>query len=58
MSGAYGRSRQAATVTFMEVADSLLDLVGNTSMVRLARAGADLTCDLIAKVELPNPGGR
>jgi cystathionine beta-synthase len=41
----------------VEVADSLLDLVGNTPMVRLGRVGADLACDLIAKVELFNPGG-
>ncbi len=41
----------------MEVADSLLDLVGNTPMVRLRRVGADLTCDLIAKLEMFNPGG-
>ena len=41
----------------MEVADSLLDLVGNTPMVRLCRVGAELSCDLIAKVEMLNPGG-
>ena len=41
----------------MRVADSLLDLVGDTPMVRLCRVGADLECDLIAKVELLNPGG-
>jgi cystathionine beta-synthase len=41
----------------MDVADSLLDLVGNTPMVRLCRVGADLECDLIAKVEMLNPGG-
>ena len=41
----------------MEVADSLLDLVGNTPMVRLGRVGAGLACDLVAKVELFNPGG-
>src|SRR5664279_4511797 len=41
----------------MEVADSLLDLVGNTPMVRLRRVGAELSCDLIAKVEMFNPGG-
>src|SRR3954453_9733494 len=46
-----------ASVTPVEVADSLLDLVGNTPMVRLGRVGADLSCDLIAKVELFNPGG-
>jgi cystathionine beta-synthase len=41
----------------MEIADSLLNLVGNTPMVRLPRVGADLTCDLIAKLEMLNPGG-
>jgi cystathionine beta-synthase len=41
----------------MDVADSLLDLVGNTPLVRLGRVGADLACDLVAKVELFNPGG-
>ncbi|MFA5885277.1 MAG: cystathionine beta-synthase [Acidimicrobiia bacterium] len=41
----------------MEVADSLLDLVGNTPLVRLGRVGAGLSCDLVAKVELFNPGG-
>jgi cystathionine beta-synthase len=40
-----------------EIADSLLDLVGNTPLVRLGRVGADLACDLVAKVELFNPGG-
>jgi cystathionine beta-synthase len=41
----------------MEVADSLLDLVGNTPLVRLCRVGADLECDLVAKAEMLNPGG-
>ena len=41
----------------MDVADSLLDLVGNTPLVRLGRVGAHLRCDLLAKVELFNPGG-
>ena len=41
----------------MEVASSLLDLVGNTPLVRMARVGRDLECDLLAKVELFNPGG-
>ena len=41
----------------MEVADSLLDLVGNTPMVRLDRVGRDLPCPLIAKLEILNPGG-
>src|ERR1700692_1331198 len=41
----------------MDVASSLLDLVGNTPLVRLGRVGRDLACDLVAKVELFNPGG-
>jgi cystathionine beta-synthase len=41
----------------MEVADSLLDLVGNTPLVRLDRIGRDLPCALLAKLELLNPGG-
>lgn len=41
----------------MEVANSLLDLVGDTPLVRLGRVGAALSCDLVAKVELFNPGG-
>jgi cystathionine beta-synthase len=41
----------------VEIAESLLDLVGNTPLVRLGRVGADLECDLVAKVELFNPGG-
>src|SRR4051812_35589194 len=40
-----------------QIAASLLDLIGNTPMVRLGRIGADLECDLVAKVELFNPGG-
>ncbi len=39
------------------IAESLLALVGNTPLVRLGRVGRDLTCDLVAKVELFNPGG-
>src|SRR6476619_4365146 len=51
------RPMSADSVIAVEVADSLLDLVGNTPMVRLGRVGAGLACDLIAKVELFNPGG-
>ena len=39
------------------IADSLLDLVGNTPMVRLGRVGSALSCDLVAKLEMLNPGG-
>ena len=42
----------------MQVAESLLDLVGNTPLVRLGRVGADLArATSLAKVELFNPGG-
>jgi cystathionine beta-synthase len=43
----------------MDVADSILDLVGNTPLVRLARLreAERLQCDLLAKVEIANPGG-
>jgi cystathionine beta-synthase len=41
----------------MEAADSLLDLIGSTPMVRLDRVGRDLRCQLLAKLEYMNPGG-
>ncbi len=41
----------------MEAVGSLLDLVGNTPMLRLDRVGRDLPCPLLAKLELLNPGG-
>ncbi len=41
----------------MEAVGSLLDLVGNTPMLRLDRVGRDLPCPLLAKLELFNPGG-
>jgi cystathionine beta-synthase len=40
-----------------QIADSLLDLVGNTPLVRLGRVGGDLRCRLVAKLEMVNPGG-
>src|SRR5213078_1386710 len=41
----------------MDVADSVLDLIGDTPLVRLSHIGRGLTCDLIAKMETTNPGG-
>ena len=41
----------------MAVAQSLLDLVGNTPLVRLDVIGRDLGCHLLAKLEFLNPGG-
>jgi cystathionine beta-synthase len=37
--------------------DSILSAVGNTPMVRLARVGRDLPCELLGKCEFMNPGG-
>src|SRR5580658_491852 len=41
----------------MELSHSLLDLVGETPLVRLDRVGRDLACHLLAKLEFLNPGG-
>ncbi len=37
--------------------DSILDAVGHTPMVKLARIGRDLPCELLGKCEFMNPGG-
>jgi cystathionine beta-synthase len=41
----------------LEIADSILDLVGDTPLVRLRRAGADVPGPVVAKLETTNPGG-
>ncbi len=41
----------------MHVVDSLIDLVGNTPLVRLDRTGRDLESTLLAKLDFLNPGG-
>jgi cystathionine beta-synthase len=41
----------------MDVAPSLLELVGDTPMVRLDRMARNLSCHLLAKLEFMNPGG-
>ena len=41
----------------MEIADSVLDLIGNTPMVRLRRVTEGIACPVVAKVEVTNPGG-
>lgn len=40
-----------------QIADSLLDLVGNTPLVRLRRVSEGLSCQIVAKLETTNPGG-
>jgi cystathionine beta-synthase len=41
----------------IDAADSLLDLIGNTPLVRMDRIGRDLSAQLLAKLEFLNPGG-
>jgi cystathionine beta-synthase len=41
----------------IRAADSLLDLIGGTPLVRLDRTARDLSCTLVAKLEYLNPGG-
>ena len=41
----------------MEIHDSVLDLVGNTPLVKLRRMSEDLRCPVVAKIEAVNPGG-
>jgi cystathionine beta-synthase len=40
-----------------EIADSPLDLIGNTPLVRLGRIAGHLSCQVVAKLETTNPGG-
>ena len=37
--------------------DSILEVIGNTPLVRMHRVGAALECNLYAKCEFLNPGG-
>ncbi|MGB8649977.1 MAG: cystathionine beta-synthase [Mycobacteriales bacterium] len=41
----------------MQVSDSILDLIGNTPLVRLHRVTEGITATVLAKVEYFNPGG-
>ena len=41
----------------MDIYESLLDVIGGTPLLRMSRMGAGLRCDLIAKLEMLNPGG-
>src|SRR5215212_10911641 len=40
-----------------EIAESVLDLIGHTPLVKLGRLARDLPCTLVAKMETANPGG-
>src|ERR671914_809167 len=48
---------KTASGTAAEIKDSILDAVGETPLVRLARLGKALRPQLVAKVEALNPGG-
>jgi len=41
----------------LDVAESVLDLVGGTPLVSLSRIGAHLLCPVLVKLETTNPGG-
>ncbi|MGZ6826118.1 MAG: pyridoxal-phosphate dependent enzyme, partial [Mycobacteriales bacterium] len=41
----------------MQVANSIIDLVGNTPLVRLNRVTEGIAATVLAKVEYFNPGG-
>src|SRR5207237_5302958 len=40
-----------------QILDSILDATGHTPMVKLARIGKGLPCELLGKCEFMNPGG-
>src|SRR5919198_219290 len=46
-----------ATDTRADIKESILDAIGHTPLVRLSRLGAGVTPQLVAKVEMLNPGG-
>jgi cystathionine beta-synthase len=41
----------------VDIADSVLDLIGGTPLVRLGRMAAGLPCPVVVKLESANPGG-
>ena len=41
----------------MRFYDNVVELVGNTPLVRLGRVGADAPATMLAKIEYFNPGG-
>jgi cystathionine beta-synthase len=48
---------KTASSTAADIKDSILDAVGETPLVRLARLGKALKPQLVAKIEALNPGG-
>jgi len=54
--GEQARERDRAT-SGTDIRDSIVEAIGNTPLVRLARLGAGLRPQLLAKLEALNPGG-
>src|SRR6266566_5214223 len=52
-----GRRSDIGQGQYMQVYDSLAELVGNTPLVRLKKVTKDIAADVLAKVEYVNPGG-
>ena len=40
-----------------KIADNVMELIGNTPLVRLHRVTDDAKADVLAKLEFQNPGG-
>ncbi len=53
----YDRSSTRGNLGGMRYSDSLVDLIGNTPLLRLHRVTQDITATVLAKVEYFNPGG-
>ncbi len=41
----------------MEIANSIIDLIGNTPLVRIPKVTSSVACDVVLKLEAANPGG-
>ena len=41
----------------LDIAESVLDLIGNTPLVKLGRVGSGVPFTVVAKLEITNPGG-
>src|SRR5437868_7163908 len=45
-----------AKARFMQVFDNVLDLIGNTPLIKLRRASEATGCEILGKAEFMNPG--
>jgi cystathionine beta-synthase len=51
-----GKPNFAASISYMDVKNNILETIGNTPLIRLNRIVKDLPCTVYAKVEYFNPG--